>query len=57
MLPVLQPPAYALADGWTTFIVPVLVGCEDRLCLPSQFVEVMKGQEMAYAILQECSTG
>jgi hypothetical protein len=57
MLPALQPPAYALADGWTTFIVPVLVRCEDRLRLPSQFVEAMKGQEMAYAILQECSAG
>jgi hypothetical protein len=46
-----------LAEGWSTFIVPVLAGAEDRLCLPSQFVEAMEGQEMAYAILQECSVG
>jgi hypothetical protein len=57
MLPVLQPPAYASAEGWSTFIVPVLAGAEDRLRLPSQFVEAMEGQEMAYAILQECSVG
>jgi hypothetical protein len=35
----------------------VLAGGEDRLRLPSQFVEAMEGQEMAYAILQECSAG
>jgi hypothetical protein len=57
MLPALQPPAYASAEGWSTFIVPVLTGAEDRLCLPSQFVEAMEGQEMAYAILQGCSIG
>jgi hypothetical protein len=57
MLPALQPPAYASAEGWTTFIVPVLARDEDRLRLPSQFVEAMEGQEMAYAILQECSIG
>jgi hypothetical protein len=57
MLPALQPPAYALAEGWSTFIVPLLAGAEDRVRLPSQFMEVMEGQEMAYAILQECSVG
>jgi hypothetical protein len=35
----------------------VLAGAEDRLPLPSQFVEAMEDQEMAYAILQECSVG
>jgi hypothetical protein len=35
----------------------VLAGCKDRLRLLSQFVEAMEGQEMAYAILQECSVG
>jgi hypothetical protein len=35
----------------------VLVGAKDRLCLPSQFVEAMDGQEMAYATLRECSMG
>jgi hypothetical protein len=57
MLPALQPPAYASAEGWSTFIVPVLAGAKDHLRLPSQFVEAMEGQEMAYAILQECSAG
>jgi hypothetical protein len=47
----LQPPAYASTEGWSTFIVPVLAGAEERLHLPSKFVEVMEGQEMAYAIL------
>jgi hypothetical protein len=56
-LPALQPPAYASAEGWSTFIVPVLAGAEDHVHLPSQFVEAMEGQEMAYAILQECSVG
>jgi hypothetical protein len=56
MLPALQLPAYASTEGWTTFIVPVLAGCKDRLRLRSQFVEAMEGQEMAYSILQECST-
>jgi hypothetical protein len=57
MLPALQPPAYGSAKGWSTFIIPVLAGAEDHLCLPSQFVEAMEGQEKAYAILRECSTG
>jgi hypothetical protein len=57
MLSVLQPLAYASAEGWSTFIIPVLTGAEERLCLPSQFVEAMEGQEMAYTILQECSVG
>jgi hypothetical protein len=34
-LPVLQPPVYTLAKGWSTFIVPVLAGDKDRLRLPS----------------------
>jgi hypothetical protein len=55
MLPVLQPPAYASVEGWSSFIVPMLTGDKDRLRLPSQLVEAMEGQEMAYAILQECS--
>jgi hypothetical protein len=46
-----------LVDGYVTFIVPVLAGCGDRLRLPSKFVEAMEGQELARAILQECSTG
>jgi hypothetical protein len=57
VLPVLQPPAYTLAEGWSTFIVPVLAGARDRLRLPSRFVEAMEGQEMAYATLRECSVG
>jgi hypothetical protein len=43
ILPALQPPAYILADGWSTFIVPVLAGAKDHLRLPSQFMEVMEG--------------
>jgi hypothetical protein len=35
MLSALQLPAYASAKGWTTFIIPVLAGGEDRLRLPS----------------------
>jgi hypothetical protein len=57
VLPTLQPPAYTSTEGWSTFIVPVLAGAKDRLCLPSQFMETMEGQEMAYATLQECSVG
>jgi hypothetical protein len=56
-LPALQPSAYTSAEGWSTFIVPVLAGAKDRLRLPSQFMEAMEGQEMAYAMLQECSVG
>jgi hypothetical protein len=48
VLPALQPPAYTSAEGWSTFIVLVLTGARDHLCLPSQFVEGMEGQEMAY---------
>jgi hypothetical protein len=55
VLPVLQPPAYTSAKGWCTFIVPVLAGARDRLRLPSQFMDAMEGQEIAYAMLQECS--
>jgi hypothetical protein len=51
----LQPPAYISAKGWSTFIVPVLARARERLRLPSQFEEAMEGQEMAYAMLQECS--
>jgi hypothetical protein len=54
---VLQPLAYTSAEGWSTFIVPVLAGAKDHFRLPSQFVEVMEGQEMAYAMLRECSIG
>jgi hypothetical protein len=57
VLSVLQPPAYTSAEGWSTFIVPVLAGAKDRLRLPSQFVETMEDQEMAYATLWECSVG
>jgi hypothetical protein len=53
----LQPPAYISAEGWSTCIVPVLAGAKDLLRLPSQFVESMEGQEMAYATLRECSVG
>jgi hypothetical protein len=57
VLPALQPPAYTSAEGWSTFIVSVLAGAKDRIRLPSQFVETMEGQEMAYATLRECSVG
>jgi hypothetical protein len=57
MPPVLQPPAYTTAEGWSTFIVPGLAGAKDCLRLPSRFMEVMEGQEMSYATLQECSIG
>jgi hypothetical protein len=50
-----QPPAYNSVSGYTTFIVSVLAGCGDRFRLPSLFVEEMEGQEIACAILQECS--
>jgi hypothetical protein len=43
VLPALQPSAYTLAEGWSTFIVPVLTGAKDHLRLPSQFVETMEG--------------
>jgi hypothetical protein len=51
MLSTLPPPAYASAEGWSTFIILVLTGAEDHLRLPSLFVEAMEGQEMAYTIL------
>jgi hypothetical protein len=35
----------------------VLAGCGDRLHLPSKFVEVMEGQELACTVVQECSAG
>jgi hypothetical protein len=57
VLPALQPPAYTSAEGWSTFIVPVLAGAKDSLRLRSQFMETMEGQEMAYAMLRECSVG
>jgi hypothetical protein len=57
VLPVLQPPAYTSVEGWSTFIVPVLAGAKDLLCLPSQFVETIEGQEMAHATLRECNLG
>jgi hypothetical protein len=57
VLPALQPPAYTSAEGWSTFIVPMLVRAKGLLHLPSQFVESMEGQEMAYATLRECSIG
>jgi hypothetical protein len=57
VLPARQPPAYTSAEGWYTFIVLVLAGARDRLRLPSQFMEAMEGQEMAYATLQKCSVG
>jgi hypothetical protein len=55
--PALQPPAYISAEGWSTCIIPVLAGAWDLLCLPSQFMDSMEGQEMAYAKLRECSGG
>jgi hypothetical protein len=55
--PALQPPAYISAEGWSTCIIPVLAGARDLLHLPSQFTDLMEGQEMAYAKLQECSGG
>jgi hypothetical protein len=55
--PALQPPTYISAQGWSTCIIPVLVGTRDLLRLPSQFADSMEGQEMAYAKLRECSGG
>jgi hypothetical protein len=55
MLPALQPPTYASAEGWTTFIVLVLAEYEDHLRLPSQFVEAMESQEMAYVMSTHAS--
>jgi hypothetical protein len=55
--PTLQPPAYILAEGWSTCIIPVLAGARDLLRVPSQFADSMEGQEMAYAKLRECSSG
>jgi hypothetical protein len=57
VIPALQPPAYTLAKGWSTFIVPILSEAKDLLCLPSKFMESMESQEMAYATLRECSIG
>jgi hypothetical protein len=51
VLPALQPLAYISAEGWSTFIVPLLAGAKECLRLLSQFVEVMEGQEMAHATL------
>jgi hypothetical protein len=55
--PTLQPPTYISAQGWSTYIIPVLAGSRDLLRLPSQFTDSMEGQEMAYAKLRECSGG
>jgi hypothetical protein len=35
----------------------VLTGARDHLRLPSQFMEAVEGQEMAYATMRECSIG
>jgi hypothetical protein len=56
-LSALQPLAYTLTEGWSTFIVPVLTGAKDHLRLLSWFVEAMEGQEIAYATLRECNVG
>jgi hypothetical protein len=40
--PARQPPAYTSVSGYTTFIVPVLARCGDRLRLPSKFMEEME---------------
>jgi hypothetical protein len=56
-LPALQPLAYTSAEGWSTFIVPMLAGAKDLLRLPTQFMEMMERQEMAYTMLRECSVG
>jgi hypothetical protein len=53
----LQPPAYISAEGWSTYIIPVLAGARDLLLLPSQFADLMEGHEMAYAKLRERSGG
>jgi hypothetical protein len=55
--PALQPPTYISAQGWFTCIIPALAGSRDLLRLPSQFTDLMKGQEMAYAKLREYSGG
>jgi hypothetical protein len=55
--PALQPPAYISAEGWSTYIIPVLAGPQNLLHLPSKFTDSMEGQEMAYAKLRECSGG
>jgi hypothetical protein len=55
--PALQPPTYISAQGWSTYIIPALAGSRDLLRLPSQFMDSMEGQEMAYAKMRECSDG
>jgi hypothetical protein len=41
----------------TSFLILVLAGCGERILLPSKFVEMMEGQELVHAIVQEGSTG
>jgi hypothetical protein len=44
-------------NGFITFVVPILAGGEERLLLPFMFVEVMEGQGLTHAIVEECSGG
>jgi hypothetical protein len=57
LLPVLQPVAYSSVEGYISFLVPVLVGCGDRICFPAKFVETMEHQKLAHTIMQEGSAG
>jgi hypothetical protein len=44
-------------NGFITFVVPILAGGEECLLLPFKFVEVMEGQGLTHAIVEECSGG
>jgi hypothetical protein len=41
--PALQLPVYSSVEGYVTFLVLVLAGGRDHLCLPSKFMEAMEG--------------
>jgi hypothetical protein len=54
---VLQPWAYSSVKGYVTFLVLMLSEGGVLLRLPAKFVEAMEGQELAHAVVQECSGG
>jgi hypothetical protein len=52
-----QQPNYTSVNGYTTFLVPLRAGSEERLPLPFKFVDTMEGEGMMHAIMEECNGG
>jgi hypothetical protein len=52
-----QRPAYTSVNGYTIFLATLQARCEVCLPLPFRFIDMMGGDMLTHAIMEECSSG